>query len=327
MATRSRRKKNVNVGLPEDTKYLTSCYCRRCMQNKSATEFYDATDKLLDGNGKMSVCRSCIDYFFQGFYVKENDLNDAVYQTCKIINVRYDASAIEATQKHIDTNAARNRKTNYIFGAYLSKLKISNFGQIDIENVDFTFSEPVRYVSENAIPLEEVLDDEEDIEYLRSVWGENLELEDYRFLENAYSKWTRTTEVDNYGVEILLREICHKENEIRKARKENKSVDTLLKALQEIMKNSALTPALQNAASSGRSADAFGVWIKDIENLTPAEWYEEEYRDKYKDIEGIEEYNEIFIKRSIKNFLTGSRDFNIEEILGSGEETDDFDEG
>jgi hypothetical protein len=274
----------------------------------------------------MSVCRYCVNDIFESYFVKDNSLSNSVYQTCKILNVRYDTNTIDVTQKHIDTSNSKGRAINQVFGIYLSKLKISNFGQIDTKNEDFTFSEPVKYISENAIPLEDVLDDQDDVEYLKSVWGENLELDDYQFLESAYSKWTRTTDVDNYGIEVLLRELCHKENEIRKARKGNKSVDSLVKSLQELMKNSALTPALQNAASSGRSADAFGVWIKDIENLTPAEWYEEGFRDKYKDIEGIEEYNEKYIKRSIRNFLTGSRDFNIEEILGSSEETDEFDE-
>jgi len=77
------------------------------------------------------------------------------------------------------------------------------------------------------------------------------------------------------------------------------------------MKNSALTPATQNIANSGRNADTFGNWIKDIENLSPAEWYEDQL--KFRDMDGLEEDREN-IKRSIGNFITGSRDFNTTDL-------------
>jgi hypothetical protein len=60
-------------------------------------------------------------------------------------------------------------------------------------------------------------------------------------------------------------------------------------------------------------ADAWGVWQRDIENYRPAEWYEKEYKNKYKDMEGIEADKED-IKRSIGNFITESRNFNTVEL-------------
>jgi len=146
-------------------------------------------------------------------------------------------------------------------------------------------------------------------------------MDDYVFLESAYGKWLKTTTCDNYGIEILLRELCHKENEIRKARENNSPVDGLVKGLQEIMKNSALTPALQNAASTGRNLETFGVWIRDIEQFTPADWYDQ--KEKYKDVDNIEEYYEKHITRPIKSFITGSRDFNMEEILELDKDDDE----
>jgi hypothetical protein len=77
------------------------------------------------------------------------------------------------------------------------------------------------------------------------------------------------------------------------------------------MKETALTPAQQGGSS--KSIDTFGNWIKDVETMTPAEWYKEQ--EKYRDMDGIEEDLED-IKRSIKNFITDSRDFTSTELEG-----------
>jgi hypothetical protein len=87
------------------------------------------------------------------------------------------------------------------------------------------------------------------------------------------------------------------------------------------MKNSALTPALQNAASSGKNAESFGVWIRDIEQLVPAEWYKDQ--SKYKDIDGLQD-DITDIKRSIGNFITGSREFNTTDLEEINDLDDDY---
>jgi len=146
----------------------------------------------------------------------------------------------------------------------------------------------------------------------------------YEYLEQEFAKWKKTTKCDTQGEEILVRELCHKQNEIRKARALDKSVDSLVKSLQEIMKNSALTPALQNAASAGKSAEAFGVWIKDIETMSPAEWWEDQ--EKYEDMDDMQQDIKD-IKSSIGTFITGSRDYNttdLEEINESDFENSDL---
>ena len=76
------------------------------------------------------------------------------------------------------------------------------------------------------------------------------------------------------------------------------------------MKNLAISPNMANAVSEGKSMDAFGVWVKDIENLSPAEWYKD--KQLFKDVDNLQEYGEIFITRPLRNFITGSRDFTLE---------------
>ena len=112
-----------------------------------------------------------------------------------------------------------------------------------------------------------------------------------------------------------MKQICLKELELENARKEGKSPDSILKSMQELLKNGALTPAQQTAASSGKGVETWGMFIKNIEETTPAEYYKN--KEMFRDFEGIEEYIARFITRPLKNFVTGSRDFNISEEDGT----------
>jgi hypothetical protein len=158
-------------------------------------------------------------------------------------------------------------------------------------------------------------------EVLAAGMGDRIAYETKKELAN----WKKTHKCDTYADEVMLKEICFKRNEIRRVRNEGGNTNSLVKALQEIMKSSALTPAQQTASSNETSVKAFGVWLRDIETKRPAEWHDEQ--EKYKDLDGIDEDLED-ITRSIKNFMTESRDFSsmdLESILSEdGELGDDF---
>jgi hypothetical protein len=314
MAVRSKRKTDEFIS--RTGVKIDQNYCRRCMQFKDPDQFYNATDKYLDSNGLMSICRDCINETYDRLYLSEMSMEKAILKLCRMLNVRFDLRAVDAAKQHMETAEVKGTKYSAIFGMYKMKLGSTQKAKIG-ERVeeDMTFVEPslqdVEKINEN-----ETLG----MEYYEESWGMGLGAEDYHYLEQEFAKWKRTTKCDTQGEEVLVKELCYKQNEIRKARIEGKSVDTLVKSLQEIMKNSALTPALQNAASAGKMADTFGVWIKEIESMTPAEFYEDKL--KYKDIDGIDEYNQKYITRPLGNFITGSRDFNTGDL----EEINDIDD-
>ena len=297
-----------------ETEDKKKCYCRKCMEFKTKIHFYRAVDFFLDSNQIFSICKECIEDIYNSFFAVERTMEKTILRMCKILNVRYDESAIESTKRHMQTYEERGTELGNVFGIYKSKVgaqQSTQIGSRDTEE-DLTYVEPSLKVIQ-SIPTEDI----PDIEYYEDTWGktDKLNIDDYEYLELEFSKWKRTTKCDTQSEIVLVREICHVQNDIRKARMEGTSTSNLVKQLQEIMKNSALTPALQNAVDSNKFADAFGVWIKDIENLTPAEWWKDQ--TKYHDMDGIEEDRKDII-RSIKNFLTGSRDFNTVELEAIG---------
>ena len=146
-------------------------------------------------------------------------------------------------------------------------------------------------------------------------WGDGFDLKDYEYLDREIEVWKRTHKCDNEAEETLLKEICLTKLGLRKARAINDDtrVKDLTKMLQDLMKTAALDPSKSNAASSGKLLDAFGVWVKDIEENRPAEWVED--KTLFKDVDDIGSYLKKYVVRPIKNFITGSRDFGVDTDL------------
>jgi len=286
------------------------------MQTKLSTDFYQAVDKYLDSNGLMSVCRDCMQEMIDRALLVEHSLDKAILSLCRTLNVKYDERAIESIRTSMDNADKDGKKFDFTFGKYLNLLpRFSPRGEgAKFESrsaLDLTFKEPAIFVQGNSLNKDD--DGEETVEELESFWGTGLDKEDYIYLEKEKSNWEASHKFETHAEIIVLKEVCYQQNNIRKLRDSgSKSVATEVKQLQELMKLGDMSPSSQNAASSGKNLEAFGMWVKDIERDTPAEFYKD--KEKFRDIDGIEEYAEKFITRPLRNFITGSRDFNIDDI-------------
>jgi hypothetical protein len=283
-------------------------YCRKCTKTKPADDFYLATDRFLDTNGLMSICKECVSDMYVMYYNSEHSLDRAIYKTCRALNVVYDTAAVGATVTSL-TNREKLEDDRKTFGIYKTKLASSMRGlkSSDPLATDFTFK-----YENSSIP--EYSEDQHNFDGAEGVveyWGDGFSTEDYRFLEKELASWKNSYSCQNKAEEFFMKQISIKALEIEKARKEEHSVDAFLKSMQELLKNAALTPAQQTAASSGKGTETWGAFIKNIEDTTPAEFYKD--KELFKDFDGIQEYIKKYITRPLKNFITGSRDFNITE--------------
>jgi hypothetical protein len=283
-------------------------YCRKCMRTRMSYNFYSAVDELLDSNNLMSVCKDCINELYDLLYIDEQDLSRTILKMCRILNVKFDLEAISATEKHLETFKEKGHSVNGVFGVYKGKLIAVKRGKIgEISESDYTFYEPSSKTVEDIYTI----DEGKTQEHLEQMWGKGLSMTDYEYLEAEFSQWKRTTKCDTHPEEVLIKQICYVQNDIRRKRLLDQSVSGDLKTLREMMKSGALTPAQQGNQKTSRGADTFGTWIKDVEKLTPAEWHSDQ--EKYRDMDGIDEDLKDIV-RSIKNFMTDSRDFNTDQL-------------
>lgn len=311
MAPRSRR-------IKEDP---TEQRCRRCLKVKPSGDFYSAVDLEIDRSGKMSVCNQCCNELYDDFYVMEHSQEKALLKLCRMLNIKYDETALTSTRTHLHTMAENGKLNVPFFGIYKSKLHNSTGNQAgDRGEVDLTYQDvtQINVISEN--PLNE--DEFEGAEDIIQFWGTD-DKGDLEFLERELANFKKSHKNTTYAELILLKEVCQTLLEISKARKAAKSTDSLVKSLQNIMKTSAIAPYMESEAGSDKSMDSFGMWVKDIENTTPAEWVKD--KDIYKDVDNLQEYIDRYIISPLRNFITGSRDFKMDSSVDDSE-LDDIEE-
>ncbi|SRR5258706_2497970 len=315
MAIKSRRIKNVMVDgeLPPDKNY-----CRKCTKIKQNGEFFSAVDLILDTNKLMSICSDCIGKLFEKTLESENgNLQKTILHLCKMLNVLYSEQAITDSLKVIET---RNMDKSKFFGVYKSRLFMTKRSSVNDSQDDINLTYKDNPIINNNTIVSEFEVDPEVVDF----WGSGYEKEDYRWLEKTLAEWKRTHKSDTMGEQTLLREIVFKQLEIEKSRKVGFSSGSLIKELQDLMKTASVDPAKSNIAGSGKSQDTFSAFIKMIEENEPADYYKD--KELFKDFDNIDRYFQKYILRPLKNFITGSRDFNVDsEDESLDENLDDID--
>jgi len=301
---------------------VSEIYCRRCMKVKKTSDFYIAVDDL-DSNGYFSVCKICCQDIYDGYYRSERDIPRSLLMTCRKINLKFDEEVVNSTLLHLKTLHENGKPTDSVIGIYKSKLAGAIKERFSSEKVgsDLTFTEQNYF-----LPPNNPLDNSEESYVLEQYWGNNLNFEDYQFLESELSDWKKTHRCDTKAEETLLKEICHKTLEIRKKREETKgsSPATLVKELQELMKTASVDPSKTSLANSGKSQDTFSSFIKIIEENEPADYYKD--KALFRDFDNIDFYFKKYVTRPLKNFITQSRDFNVDTEESDDELIDEIDE-
>ena len=161
-------------------------------------------------------------------------------------------------------------------------------------------------------PVTEVLDElySNKLSMLEKKWGKELDDEDYQFLESEYSSWAKTKDTDDKATDILIKEICLHQLNMKKSREDGDGIKKSdVDILTTLMDKCNVTPDRQKENSSNKSANAYGSWVKEIETLSPAEWVEN--KKMFKDVEGIDQYVKMTYDRAVKNYIGMQRDFRI----------------
>lgn len=292
--------KKSNVKNKTELNYCTMQLATKCANKEgmlSMSEFYTATSPFYI-NGRYNICKNCLKEYV---YESNGDIN--VNKLKNIFRI-YDIPFFEK-----EWESAINDK-NETIGVYFKNLYLNHKNQSwidgDIQEND--------HVKTNELG---VMDEE-----LIARWGEGWSISELQWLERDYTEWLTHHDCDKLSIQKLVQMICIKELEIRNARQSGKPTDKLEKSLRELMNDTNLTPRNMSAVNETDSSKIFGVWLKDIEQYRPAEYFED--KKLYEDYDGIMEYFNKFVLRPMRNLLTGSRDFDkefsLEEDVDCGEE-------
>ena len=169
----------------------------------------------------MSVfARSCVDDIYNNFYNASHSIDDAILKTCRVLNVIFIPSSVESVKTSIDNKLTDGKDINNVFGLYKRMLSPHARGQQFTGVEELTFTEPSSSVVKDIQDFS--IGDEETMDKLRQSWGDGLTIDDYQFLESELSDWKFTHKHDTKAEELLMKEICHKQLSIKKAREEKR---------------------------------------------------------------------------------------------------------
>lgn len=302
-------------GLPEGQNY-----CRKCQRIRPSANFGRAVDGELDSNGLLSICKDCTNILYErALSVENGSIQKAVLSLCRKLNIRYDERAINSALQHIQSKGSDPLK---IFNLYRAKLLVILRENVNDTLVDLSYqheNNDVIEIDESKFANSDVLDMDE----LRKFWGKGFEPEEIMILEEKFAEYSQTNSIDTHPEKVLLKYVCLKEYEIDKelSAKGKSSTATLTKEYQELLKSANISPASTAAASVGKAQETWGMFIKTIEEKEPAEVFKDD--GLFKDYDNIEHIWNKYVVRSIKNFITGSRDFNVEEIESDYDDEED----
>ena len=312
------KKRGATVKEEPKLNYCTMQLSEKCKNKEGMlphTDFYSTISPFYS-NGRLNICKHCLKEYV---YTKGGNINtDRLKQVLRIYDIPFFEKEWKASLKV-------ERET---LGAYFSMIYLNHKdkGWIDSDFKSDTVivddeTGEISVKAEQTVAINTNSIGEIDQE-LYDRWGDGFTIKELEWLEKDYAEWITNHDCDKLSVQKLVRLICIKELEIRKAREEGRATEKLEKSLLELLNSSNLTPRTMNAINETDSTKMFGVWLKDIENYKPCEYFED--KSIYEDFDGIGDYFNRFVLRPMRNLLTGSRDFDkefmIEHEYESGDE-------
>jgi hypothetical protein len=296
-------------------------YCRKCMKLLSEDNFYNAYDgKIIDGNGKFSVCKKCIVDLYDYFYQQYESMEKTTHRMCQALNVRFTNDALDATKAHIQTLIDNGKNVSAIFSIYLMKLTATKKSMDKGGVNDFQYEDVGTIFTEKQIDVKKIPIPQDVIDF----WGDDVLEEDILFLEKEFASFKQTHSTDTRAEVVLLKQVCFNLLDIKKERLAGNNTIKLVKELQDLMTKLAISPNVAKSNALNAGGDSFGQWIADIEKEEPAQWLLSDPRGEiYRDVADTNAYFEKYIVRPLRGFITGSRDFNIDENEEIEREFDD----
>lgn len=266
----SRPKGSSNKKIKEPSELPKKC-CTNCGTSKRLSENFYLSNNKFEKDGRMNVCKSCIK---KG--INLNDLS-SVLNILKMMNRPFLqdqwASAI---------NEAKRKNSDDYFGVYIKTL-LFNFK-------DWTWSDNgTESIEEHpSEPSPELVDIDDDyIEELHRYWGKGYTTEEYQYLEEEKIKLMSSFECPDYGMEMIMRDICFINLSIERSRREknanaSKEITNLIKTRSDLMNDAKMKP-IQATGSEANDQMTFGVLIKKWENEKPIPQMPDDEMKKYID--------------------------------------------
>lgn len=274
-----------------------------CEQEKPCTAFYKSPNPLYD---YVPLCNQCRNERLATYNKVAKTDGGGLWILLMELGIPFISSVWKETEEDLKGPFGRGVKPNS-FVRYMEHLEESGIEVQGIWQSDVMLTDLVDFASE----AKEAKKLQVEVDKLIRIWGRfttkdgSIDQDAYLFLENSFENYTQELPEMDVNTENRYRDLCRCELQLRRAN-ESGDANDISKAqdrLNKQLKLLNLDTFNNNMKSEQEKFIDRIAWM--IEETEPAE---EEDRKKYRDIAGYEKsFGEIM--RSMKNLLTGSRDF------------------
>ena len=268
-----------------------------CLGDIRESEFYVSWSKFTDG--KVPYCKNCVNKIYEYYLQETGSDKTALYFTLMKLDIPF----IEEIY-----NSIAEKKTVTI-STYITTLQRKTTCQ-EIWS-DFTATDVK--LDENEVHIQTVDDKKRELDNLEKTWGKQDCVEDYDFLEDTFSRYTKGVDFINPQQEDLYKDLCRDRLLLRKINDNRyNGEESLDKVQNRISKTMAILKLDQFEENKPKtiSEQLMFTKIAQIEQTKPADLYKEP--KKYRDFNKIKMYYKDLVLRPLLNTLVGSKDFNID---------------
>lgn len=299
---------NVKIHIPrspepfDGRKHKFRCSC--CGKGFASQDknFQKTNDVLFQSNnGYLPWCKECTDtYTAQTTALYCNNEELAMKDFCQRAGWNYDINALVASMETYSGHRSRSRISHYA-----AKKNINCDGRktwIDTLKHNQQLREHEVITSREQVKSEESQITATAIDR----WGIGLTESDYKLLDEHYKMLKKFNPNCDNNQEIFIKDLCcTKLLQTKAMRGEGKPDD--FEKYTRLYRETFKQAGLKTIQEVDNSADeCLGVTLATISQFTPEEYYKD--RGLYKDFDKIGEYFTRFVKRPLKNLMTGSTD-------------------
>lgn len=292
---------NIDIKIPRsnqmvDKKYKCTC-CGASWDNQKSHFSKSASPLYQSNDGYLNICNSCRDaYYYRLVDLYNGNEAHAIRHFCQQFDIIFHEDALTASRQ---ISADRSRLSHY-------QAK-KNLGQT--ARVGSTYIDGMKYDYQNK--FDDVIESREQAKSNDSTitasavdrWGVGFTELDYKVMDDHYRMLKRQNPNCDANQEIFIKSLCSLSMLQAKALKDGDS-DKYVKLTEQYSKT--FTKAgLKTIQETDNSADeCLGVTLATIAQYTPEEYYKD--KKLYKDFDGLGDYFDRFVKRPLKNLMTGS---------------------
>lgn len=293
----------------QTVKETYKCACCGHKFSQQSGNFFASQSPLYAGNNNyMPICRECLNSIYTK-YCDKMDEKQAVKRICQKFDIYFSESIYQTTEKS-DIKGSR-------ISAYV---KNSNLRQYSGKTYDDTILDEQSIIN-NQDDLNDANDNGEQISRTAiKRWGMGYSPDEYKYAEELYKTFKAGNPNADGVQETYIKDLVTTKILQNRAFQEKNADDytKYMKAYQDTFKNSKLKINSGDGSNLNDENVCWGNWVKDVENYTPAELYQD--KKLFDDVDGIKEYFKRFIVRPFKNFFTGSSEMDPEYSILPGDE-------